>query len=111
MERRPNTQTIQWFLEAYASGQLVLNPPFQRRTVWSDRYRRFFIDSILRNFPSPAVFIEWRIHPGAPTQYNVIDGKQRLTALIDFAAGNFHLADLFAEEGFDRPYWADLTDD
>jgi hypothetical protein len=109
VERRPNTQTVQWFLESHASGQLVLDPPFQRRTVWSPAYRRFFIDTVLRNFPSPAVFIEWRIHPGEPTIYNVIDGKQRLSALIDFTSGEFHLGDLFANEGYDSPYWSDLA--
>jgi hypothetical protein len=109
IERRPNTQTVQWFLENHASGQLVLDPPFQRRTVWSAEYRRFFIDTVLRNFPSPSIFIEWAIKPGEPTIYNVIDGKQRLSALIEFAAGDFHLADLFENEGYDRPYWKDLA--
>lgn len=109
MDRRPNTQTVQWFLEANASGQLILDPPFQRRTVWSASYRRFFIDTVLRNFPSPSIFIEWRIQPGEPTVYNVVDGKQRLSALIDFAAGEFHLSALFENEGFEDPYWNDLT--
>jgi len=110
MERRPNHQTVQWFLENYASGQLVLDPPYQRRTVWSLSYRRFFIDTVLRNFPSPAVFIDWQINPGDPTIYNVVDGKQRLTALIDFTSNKFHLGDLFEGEGYDEPYWKDLSD-
>lgn len=109
MKRQPNHQSVQWFLEAHASGQLELDPPFQRRTVWSPAFRRFFIDTVLRDFPSPAIFIEWRIVPGESTTYNVVDGKQRLTALIDFAAGRFHLGDLFENEGYDRPFWKDLS--
>lgn len=109
MDRQPNHQTVQWFLENNASGQLVLDPPYQRRTVWSLSYRRFFIDTVLRNFPSPAVFISWEIVPGEPTAYNVVDGKQRLSALIDFVLNRFHLGNLFEEEGFRNPYWKDLT--
>ena len=111
MERRPNHQTVQWFLENHTSGQLVLDPPYQRRTVWSMAYRRFFIDTVLRNFPSPAVFIDWQIKPGHPTIYNVVDGKQRLTTLIDFVANEFHLGELFEGEGYDDPYWKDLSSD
>lgn len=109
MKRQPNHQSVQWFLEANATGQLELDPPYQRRTVWSVAFRRFFIDTVLRDFPSPAIFIEWQIVPGESTRYNVVDGKQRLTTLIDFAAGRFHLADLFADEGYERPYWRDLS--
>jgi hypothetical protein len=109
MRRHPSTQEVLWFLEAHASGQLVLEPAFQRRGVWSAEYRRFFIDTVLRNFPSPAIFLGWRIEPGEPTQYDVIDGKQRLSAVIDFVSGEFHLGDLFQDEGLDRPFWDDLS--
>jgi hypothetical protein len=108
MERRPNTQTLQWFLENAASQQLVLDPPFQRRTVWSVAYRRYFIDTILRNYPSPAVFLEWEVEPGSPTVYNVVDGKQRLSAIIDFTRDKFHLAELWVEGGKSNVYWSDL---
>jgi len=110
VERRPNTQTVQWFLEAAASGQLVLDPPFQRRTVWSPAYRRFFLDTVLRNFPSPAVFLQWNVQPGEQTIYNVVDGKQRLSAIIDYTRDGFHLGDLFAGEGLNSPYWSDLPE-
>jgi hypothetical protein len=111
MERRPNTQTLQWFLENAASGQLVLDPPFQRRTVWSVGYRRSFVETILRNYPSPAIFLEWDVTPGEPTVYNVVDGKQRLSAVIDFTRGRFHLADLWTENGQANLSWADLAED
>lgn len=111
MERQPNNQQVVWFLENYASGQLVLDPPYQRRNVWSLSYKRFFIDTVLRNFPSPSIFIDWELKPGEPTIYNVVDGKQRLSALIEFTQNEFHLGELFADEGFDAPYWKDLSDE
>src|ERR1019366_3269453 len=104
MERRPNTQNVQWFLVHYGAGQLILDPPFQRRSVWSLDYRRAFIDTVLRDYPAPPIFLQEEVEPGRPTVYNVIDGKQRLTALIDFVNSEFHLGRLMAEEGFEDAY-------
>lgn len=111
MERRPNTQTVQWFLEAAATSNLRLDPSYQRRTVWSPSYRMYFIDTVLRNFPSPAIFLAWQIRPGQQTIYEVVDGKQRLSAILDFVRGDFHLGDLFANEGKQDAYWTDLGED
>jgi hypothetical protein len=52
MQRRPTTQDISWFLDLYKNGQLDLDPPYQRRSVWSRKHRRFFLDTI---FALPAL--------------------------------------------------------
>lgn len=109
MQRRPNTQTVQWFLEMDASGQLDLEPQYQRRSVWNDDYRRFYIDTILRNYPSPAIYLEHETKPGSPTIFHVIDGKQRLETIIAFTKGEFHLGGYFASEGFLNGYFSDLN--
>lgn len=109
MQRRPNTQTVQWFLETHGSGQLDLDPPYQRRSVWNDAYRRFYIDTILRNYPSPAIYLQVETRPGVPTVYHVIDGKQRLETLISFTQDEFHLGSYFNAEGYSNPYYSDLS--
>lgn len=91
MRRRPNTQTVQWFLEIDAQGQLDLDPAYQRRSVWTLDYRRFFIDTVLRDFPAPPIYLEVETRPGAPTLYHVIDGKQRLESLLMFSRDEFNL--------------------
>jgi hypothetical protein len=111
MERRPNTQIVQWFLEQHVSEQLVLDPGYQRRAVWSLDYQRLFIDTVLRNYPSPPIFLAWDIRAGHPTLYNVVDGKQRLSSIISFTGDAFHLKDLFADEGLPDAYWSDLPPD
>lgn len=108
MNRRPNTQTVQWFLEIEAAGQLDLEPPYQRRSVWSDDYRRFYIDSVLRDFPSPAIYLQVETVAGAPTIYHVIDGKQRLLALIEFSKDEFHTGGYLEEEGLASTYYSDF---
>jgi hypothetical protein len=79
-------QVIRWFLDLYHSGQLDLNPPYQRRSVWTLRDRKFFLDTIFRNYPSPAVFLHKGIDEALGKMiYHVVDGKQRLETIILFA--------------------------
>lgn len=78
-------QVIRWFLDLYHSGQLDLNPPYQRRSVWTLKDRKFFLDTIFRNYPSPAVFLHKRIDEALGKMiYHVVDGKQRLETIILF---------------------------
>lgn len=111
MHRRPNTQTVQWFLEMEGTGQLDLNPPYQRRSVWNDDYRRFYIDTILRNYPSPSIYLDAETRAGMPTVYHVIDGKQRLETLIAFTRDQFHLGRYFQAEGYPDAYYSELSED
>ncbi len=53
MTRTLTTQDITWFLDLKEKGQLDLDPPYQRRSVWSPRDKRFFIDTVLNNYPAP----------------------------------------------------------
>jgi hypothetical protein len=92
-----------------ASKQLDLDPKYQRRSVWNDEYRRFYIDTILRNYPSPAIYLEIETRPGTPTIYHVIDGKQRLETLISFTKDAFHIGGYFANEGYENSYYSELS--
>jgi hypothetical protein len=67
----------------YESGNLNLEPGFQRQSVWSMRDRRHLIDSILRNYPLPAIFLYRREEEGK-LMFDVIDGKQRLESIFMF---------------------------
>lgn len=67
----------------YNNRQLNLNPGFQRRSVWTSKDRSKLIESILRNYPLPAIFLYRREENGRIT-YDVIDGKQRLETILMF---------------------------
>ena len=67
----------------YNNGQLNLNPGFQRKSVWVARDRKKLIESILRNYPVPAIFLYKREENGK-ILYDVIDGKQRLESIFLF---------------------------
>lgn len=83
--RDTNTVTIATFWENFLLGKYNFEPPYQRKSVWTEEKQSFFIDSILKNFPIPPVFLHQHIDEvNGKTTYDVIDGKQRLSALIRF---------------------------
>jgi hypothetical protein len=67
----------------YKNGQLNLSPGFQRESVWVERDRAKLIDSIIRNYPLPAIFLYRRENNGKII-YDVIDGKQRIETILMF---------------------------
>lgn len=38
-------------------GRLEVSPFFQRRQVWTNTDKEFFIDTILNNYPFPEIFV------------------------------------------------------
>jgi uncharacterized protein with ParB-like and HNH nuclease domain len=81
--RRQNFQTISWFNDLNKRQLLELEPPYQRRSVWNQAYKNDFIDTVLRQFPAPAIFLFEEISAEGTSKYYVVDGKQRLTAIFE----------------------------
>jgi uncharacterized protein with ParB-like and HNH nuclease domain len=73
--------------------QLVLNPDFQRNSVWKPHQKSQFIESILLNYPLPPFYFNVVID-NKKYKYVVVDGKQRLTTLHEFMQDEFRLRDL-----------------
>ena len=93
MARRQNFQTISWFYDLWNRKLLNLDPPYQRRSVWNQRFKDYFIDTVLLNYPAPAIFVYEEISPDGRSMYHVVDGKQRLTTLFEFVMGEFPVGD------------------
>lgn len=93
MNRRQNFQTIAWFRDLYKRGLLNLNPPYQRRSVWTQSFKDYFIDTLLLQYPAPTIFLYEEISKEGVTKYNVVDGKQRLTTIFEFIENKFSVAE------------------
>jgi Protein of unknown function DUF262 len=76
------TKSVDDFTHLYEAGKLNLNPGFQRNSVWNVSDRRKLIESILQNYPVPSIFLFRRTDHGIC--YDVLDGKQRLEAVLKF---------------------------
>lgn len=74
------------FLEWHQAKNLSLNPDFQRRKVWAPSAKIDLIDTILRRFPMPKIYLRQKVDLETRTSYReVVDGQQRLSAILDFA--------------------------
>ena len=75
------TQTILLQLE---KGNIDLNPSFQRRQAWRSTRKSQFIESLILGIPVPQLVLAERKQKRG--SYIVIDGKQRLLSLAQFAS-------------------------
>ena len=108
MNRRATTQDITWFLDLKRNNQLELNPPFQRRSVWTLKDRRFYLDTIFKGYPCPAIFLHKRIQEDGRAVYDVVDGKQRLESILMFADDRISIASDFSDTRLAGKKWRDL---
>lgn len=79
------TYTVVDFLEWQRQGSLDLQPYYQRRSVWNPRVKSLLIDSLLRGFPLPLIFLHSRLDVSTSrTVRQVVDGQQRLRTILSF---------------------------
>lgn len=93
------TYSINDLLEWDRTGQLELNPLFQRREVWTDKAKSYLLDTILRGKPIPKLFIRQRINVSKKTTVrDVVDGQQRIRTILAFVKDAFTVNKLHNEE-------------
>ncbi len=80
------------FLDWHGDKRLRLNPDFQRGSVWTPAARIYLIDTILRQLPIPKIYMRTTIDVETKKSVReVVDGQQRLRAIIDFASDKITL--------------------
>ena len=79
------------------TSDLNLTPSYQRGDVWTTNDRQALIESVLRGIPLPSIILR-EVGPSDPQE--VVDGKQRLTALLRFVGA--HPAALERVEAADK---------
>ena len=101
-KRAITSRTISVFIEEDLLKKYNFNPPYQREeNVWDNELKSFLIDSIMKNFPIPPIFLEQKIdQETGKTRYDVVDGKQRLTTIKDFVNDLVKLPETFGNDKF-----------
>ena len=90
-------QNIAWFNQRSKEVDgLIIKPTFQRNPVWTVNQKSYLIDSVLRSYPIPEIYL----------QEKVVDGQQRLRAVLDFINNEFSLVPSETSEE-----WGNLTFD
>ena len=105
MDRTSAYLSIEKFLGLRKNQMLIVNPEYQRGEVWNDPQKKKLIDSVMRGYPLPVIYLH-RIRREVDEYINdrleIIDGQQRLNAIYEFHAGAFQLFDPVADEAVAR---------
>ena len=73
-------------IEWDASKRLVINRDFQRGNVWGNEARVYLIDTILRRMPIPKFYLRQIVNLETRQSIReIVDGQQRIGAILDFA--------------------------
>ncbi|SFB40576.1 DUF262 domain-containing protein [Azotobacter beijerinckii] len=87
-------ESVQSLYRLYSSEKLLTNRRYQRKLVWTIDEKRSFIDSIQKGFPIPIILLAEVGDPGNP-KYEIIDGMQRLNAIMSFIEQEYSMDDKF----------------
>jgi hypothetical protein len=93
---RPHTRNIgvNDFVRWRDEGTLVLSPKFQRRRVWPSKAKGFLVDTVLRGLPIPKLYMRQHLDvQSSKTIHEVVDGQQRLSAILEFRDDLLRLSD------------------
>jgi hypothetical protein len=92
---KPNTQALSWFYgEQKKKDSLILKAKYQRNPIWSIGQKCFLIDSIISGCPIPQVVINIKTTGKGKdrrTEYEVVDGQQRLRAILEYMSDEWPL--------------------
>lgn len=76
--------------DVFTGDNYQLKPKYQRRITWDAKKRSKLIESFIMNVPIPPVFV----YETDFDKYQVMDGLQRITAIIDFYNDMYELEGL-----------------
>ena len=98
MKSTSQQRTVREILELQKAKLLEVDPEYQRGPVWTPVQKQFFVDSILRGYHIPLIYLhlkKGRVIRDLTVgdRLYIIDGQQRVRALYEFSEGAFPLLD------------------
>ena len=106
----PSSYDVSWFIDMKNGGQLELEPPYQRHSVWGLKDKRYFLDTVFRGFLCPPIYLHKTISNGR-SLYAVVDGKQRIESVLAFYDNKLSLPADFGNDRLDGKKWKDIKED
>lgn len=96
MKLQPEVMSVKDILELKSNNMLLVNAEYQRGAVWTDSQKKKLIDSVMRGYPLPLIYLHHKVRSVAGMRnegLEIIDGQQRINALHHFKEGAFKLFD------------------
>lgn len=105
MNSRIEKRTIEGLLALRKNNMLTVNSEYQRGAVWTTVQQKKLIDSVLRGYPLPVIYLHHKkrqIEGMTKDDLEIIDGQQRLNALELFKESGINLFDPIADDKIAR---------
>lgn len=90
----------------FSQSNYNLKPDYQRRITWDNKKRSKLIESLIINIPIPPIFL----YEYDYDRYEVMDGLQRITAIIDFYDNKYRLTGLEEWKELEGKRYKDLPE-
>lgn len=97
----PGSITIDDILSKVEDNSIAY-PDIQRNAVWKVKDQAELIESLIRGIPIPPIYINRCRDKGGKKLWEVLDGRQRITALIDFFHRNMFVINNHLPEGYEN---------
>jgi uncharacterized protein with ParB-like and HNH nuclease domain len=101
----PYDPPVKSIVQEINNKELIVNPSFQRKSVWDNTRKSRLIESLLLNIPIPVCFFA----EDKDGKKVVVDGQQRLRAIEEYKSGGFTLSGLQVLDQLNGKKWVDLT--
>lgn len=76
-------------VEDVDTGKLILAPPYQRRLVWTNAAKEYFLDTVIKGLPFPEIFIRGKTDVKTRRRtIELVDGQQRISTLRQYMQGS-----------------------
>ena len=96
MKARHDTKTVDELLQLKRANMLYPNPEYQRGAVWTGAQKKQLLDSVLRGYPIPLIYlhhISKEVAGARREDFEIIDGQQRINSMYEYAEGAYKLFD------------------
>lgn len=91
----PSGISVQEIYRRYRENQIVVNRKYQRKLVWTEDEKIKLIDSIIKGYPIPLILFAEYIDAEGKVKYEILDGLQRLNAIVGFIEDAFPWSDKY----------------
>ena len=90
MKTSGTNRKIRVLMTALRDEKLVPRPDFQRRLVWTNRHKEYFLQTVLDDYPFPEIYVasgNVDTETGEGDEM-LVDGQQRITTLYQYFTGS-----------------------
>lgn len=85
------SKTVADFRKLQNDNELELQPDYQRKLVWPHHAKVSLMETILLGYPIPEIYLAYETSADGDIKASVVDGQQRLTALLQFINNEYAL--------------------